>query len=343
MKKTIIFLTIAVLTISCAAQAKSKKGKNKEPEWLTNPKSVYPEQLYLTAIGEGDSRSEAENYAAGNLSKIFEVKVDTDETFIQRYEELTRNEKTDFTESSDVTKKVNLQSGQTFYNLQFSESYTDKLGRVYVLAYLNRFKTGELYEEKINQNQEKISYYLDENEQTEDPLIKYAALTAAETFSTQNEILLEQLDIISPETKEFLELNYNHNEIVKQTSNAAHNIKFRTEIEGDKENKIGILIENLFTELGFVASQDNLLLIEGSVNFEETDLGRDDNYIFVRYDLQLTVKDTTGNVIAALTEKGREGHATFLEAKERCIRTINKKIENSLKKTIINYFNKLIT
>ena len=58
---------------ACAVNAKSKKSP--KPKWLTNPKKVYPEQLYLTAIGEGDTRSDAENMAAANLSKIFEATI----------------------------------------------------------------------------------------------------------------------------------------------------------------------------------------------------------------------------------------------------------------------------
>ncbi|MBN2461576.1 MAG: LPP20 family lipoprotein [Candidatus Cloacimonetes bacterium] len=340
MKKTLFFIMAVLVLISCAVQAKSKKDK--KPDWLENPKSVYSEQLYLTAIGEGDSRNEAENYAAGNLAKIFETRVQTDETYSQRYQELMKGGKTTFEEEADVQKMVNLQAEQTLYNVQFSDSYTDQYGRVHVLAYLNRFKTGELYEEKINTNADRILFFLDLGDAASDPLMRYAAYNAAKTISLNNEILLSQLDIISPDTKEFLDLGYNHDEIVKMNAMAAKEVKFAMNIGNDQENKIGILIEDMFTDLGFVMSSDNLLLVEGEITFEQTDLGREDDNIFVRYDLQLKVKDPEGIVVAALTEKGREGHKTYLEARERAVRALEKKIRTSLKDRIISYLDSLV-
>ena len=39
------------------------RGGNR-PEWVDNPKLAYPENLYLVAVGEGDTRQAAENSAA---------------------------------------------------------------------------------------------------------------------------------------------------------------------------------------------------------------------------------------------------------------------------------------
>ena len=57
MKKTILLSIIIILILSCVAHAKKRKGS--KPEWLKNPKAVYSKAMYLTAIGEGDSRSDA--------------------------------------------------------------------------------------------------------------------------------------------------------------------------------------------------------------------------------------------------------------------------------------------
>ncbi len=342
MKRTILFIFIVLLITSCATQAKGKKGKTRKPVWLENPKAVYHEQRYLTAIGEGDSRMEAENYAAASLSKIFESKVKADETYTQMYKEIIKNDESSYEELTDVTKTVNIQSDQTLYNVQFADSYTDELGRVHVLAYLNRFKTGEIYEEKINKNSSQIEYFIKQSNSTKDILDKYATMSAASAFCMNNEILLDQLGIISPDTKEFLEINYNHNEIVKSTVEIAKGIKFRIKIENDTENKISILLEEMLTDLGFVMSEDAVLNVVGSISFEETNLDRDDDFVFVRYDLKLKIKDNDEAVLAALTEKGKEGHTIYLEAKERAIRKIGQKIQKSLKKKLISYFNSLV-
>ncbi|MCK4312950.1 MAG: LPP20 family lipoprotein, partial [Candidatus Cloacimonetes bacterium] len=244
MKK--ILLVVLMLIILFTLQAKKKKVK--PPAWLENPKAVYSEQMYLSAIGEGDSRREAENIAAGNLSKIFESKVKTDETVVQRYMELTKGDEFTYEDQTDVTKSVNIQSEQTLFNIQFAESYTNEMGRVFVLAYLNRMKTAEIYGEKINKNTESVTYFTKLCDGSDDPMMKYAAMSAASAVGMSNEVLLEQLGIIFPTSKEMLEINYNYNDLMKKTAEVAKQLSFKIDIKNDTENKISILVEELLTD-----------------------------------------------------------------------------------------------
>ncbi|MCF7858216.1 MAG: LPP20 family lipoprotein [Candidatus Cloacimonetes bacterium] len=338
MKKTVLLLIIMILVISCVAHAKKKKST--QPEWLKNPKVVYSEQQYLTAIGEGDSRSSAENMAAGNLARIFESNVKAEETVTQRYFELTKNKKTSIEEQTEVNKNVNIQAQQTLFNIQFGESYTDDLGRVYAIAYLNRFKTAEIYESKIDKNSQRIEYFVKSATETNDPLMKYAAGSAALTVSAINEVLLAQLSIIFPSAIDMLEISYQHEKIVKLAKEAATAVTCGININNDKDNKITIMLEEMVNDLGFILSKDNVLRINGNILLEKTDLKR--NLEFVRYELQISVKDDKDDTIVSMTEKGREGHVSALEARERALRTLGKVINKQLKSKLINYFDSLI-
>jgi len=323
-------------------QAKSKKETNSRPVWLENPKAKYSELLYLTAIGEGDSRNGAENMAAANLSKIFESKIKAEDATRQRYRELTIDHKTTTEDDLTVDKNVNIRSEQTLYNIQFADSYTDDLGRIYALAFLKRFETGEIYEGKIDKNAERIEYFSKQSKEANGILIKYAALNAASVVALHNEILLEQLNIISPDTKEFLELNYNYNDLVKETAELAKQVGFSINIQNDPDHKIGIAVESMLTDLGFVISEKGILEVVSDVLFENTDLHRDDDFKFVRYNFNLKIIDKSGNIIVSLFEIGKEGHTTYFEAQERAIRTIDKKIKKNLKKKLIAYFDGLV-
>ena len=338
MKKSILLAITLILILSCAAHA--KKRKSSKPEWLKNPKAVYSEQMYLSAIGEGDSRSDAENMAAGNLARIFESNIRAEETVNQRYMELTKNNKTDFEEQTDVTKSVNIQSKQTLFNIQFGESYTDDMGRVHTIAFLNRMKTAEIYESKINKNAERISYFAKIANESNDPILKYSSLSAASAVSLQNELLLAQLAIIFSSAIDMLEINYNHNKIIKDANEAAAGISCNIRIQNDEENKITILLEELVNDLGFVLSDYNVLTIDGNILLEKTDLKRD--LEFVRFELQINITDNKGNVIVSMSEKGREGHISATEARARAIRTLSKKINKQLKKKLIAYFDGMI-
>ncbi len=338
MKKTILLSLIIILILSCAAHAVKRKGS--KPEWLKNPKAVYPEQMYLTAIGEGDSRSDAENMAAGNLSRIFESNIKAEETVNQRYMELTKNNKTELEEQTDVTKSVNIQSKQTLLNIQFGESYTDDVGRISTIAYLNRMKTAEIYENKINKNAGRIDYFVGISKKSDDPILKYAALSAASAVSLHNELLLTQLTIIFPSAIDMLEINYHHDQIIKDTKAAAANVSCKIAIQNDDENKIKIMLEELINDLGFVLSEDNVLRIDGNILLEKTDMKRD--LEFIRYELQINVTDNKNKVIVSMSEKGREGHVSATEAKARAIRTLSKQINKQLKRKLIAYFDGMV-
>nr|MDA3812713.1 hypothetical protein [Candidatus Cloacimonadota bacterium] len=241
---------------------------------------------------------------------------------------------------TDVTKSVNIQSQQTLFNIQFGESYTDDVGRISTIAYLNRMKTAEIYENKINKNAGRIYYFTGISEKNNDPILKYAALSAASAISSQNELLLTQLSIIFPSAIDMLEINYNHDQIVKNSNAAAANVSCKIAIQNDEEKKITIMLEELINDLGFVLSEDNVLRIDGNILLEKTDLRRD--LEFIRFELQINVTDNKNNVIVSMSEKGREGHVSAQEAKARAIRTLSKKINKQLKKKLIAYFDGMV-
>ena len=158
MKNIFLYFFIIILC-SCSINAREKDKK--KPEWLENPEKVYSPQMYLTAIGEGDTRKDAKSMAAANLAKIFKMEVKASENTLQRYEELTKDNKTKNEDFTQIEKNVNIQSNQVLMNVKYADTYTDNLGRVYALAYINRLKTAQIYEQKINNNAAKIDYFLE--------------------------------------------------------------------------------------------------------------------------------------------------------------------------------------
>jgi len=137
-----------------------------------------------------------------------------------------------------------------------------------------------------------------------------------------------------------LEINYVHNEIVKDANEAAAGIACKIDIQNDNENKVTILLEELVNEMGFVISKENILTFDGNILLEKTDLKRD--LEFVRYELQINILDNKDEIIVSMSEKGREGHVSATEARARAIRTLSKKINKQLKKKLIAYFDGMI-
>ncbi len=335
----IFTLVLALLLNSCATKIATSKDK-KRPDWLDNPYNKYRESLYLAAIGEGDTRKAAENNAIGNISLIFESKIKVENTTEQRYEELFTKEGSTFSKTLKNKQNVKTGSNQTLFNVQYGDSYTDKNGRNYVIAYLDRLETGELYETKIAKNSSKIKFYLENSSLSSDLKRSYAYLNAATVVNSVNQSLVSQLQIISPDFWNNSKLGYDPNELEEKAANSTKLICFAGNIENDEDGKVKNILQEFLSNKGFVIRENPLLTLDGSVNFEDLDLPRAEK--FVRWHLDLNLNDSAGNTLVSLSEDGREGHLSKGEAKARAIRTIRSKVEKKFSKSLDNYFDSLV-
>ncbi len=326
-----LVLLLFVLTIS------NIKAQNL-PEWINNPYSIYPDINYLVAVGEGDTRKAAENNALSNLSLIFKSDIKVDNTQLDKYNELF-GDKESFQHQSNVTKKVNISGGQTLYNVKFGNTFTSNTGRVYIIAFIDRMETSEIYNEKISNNSSKVQYFLNLANKSDDILSKYAALNAAYLFALENEKLISQLKIISPDFGN-LKPNYNFDEINKSTIDAAKKISFSVSIENDSDEKIEYLIKDLINDKNFIINSNPLLIISGKVDYEKLDLQRNEK--FVNWTLFLNVLNNNNETVLTCSFKGREGSVSYDAALSRCINEISKKIKNDFNNRLTEFFDGLV-
>lgn len=334
--KKILFYILLLLAITTILSA--KKTKHNKPDWIQNPSINHPNQLFLTSVGDGSTKREAEANAQAGLSRIFESKISVENTFKERFKEVTSSKETSSESETEMNKQVRIDSEQTLFNINFAEYYTDKLGMVYVLAYIDRFKTADIYEEKIQKINDSIKFYLSKNEQETDLIEKYSILNIASLLSLKNEILLEQLSIISSDTKNMISLDYSHDEIISQLQKVAKKISFSVSIKNDNLGKVGKNIESYLSKEGFTISKNAVLSITGEISFDKVELNRDQK--FIRWTLSLNLENQNGVSLLTIFEKGREGHISYEEAQERCYRTINKKILTDFNRKLTEFFDR---
>ena len=77
---------LLIILSGCATTAKTDKAHTaggKAPLWISEPSSVYPEALYLSGVGYGPSRRDAEDAAAAVLIKAVSQKVEAQSSSVQ--------------------------------------------------------------------------------------------------------------------------------------------------------------------------------------------------------------------------------------------------------------------
>ncbi len=307
------------------------------PDWVANPKSAYPENQYLAAVGEGDTRHAAENAAAANLSRVFEAHIESDERMIDQTHETGRS----LERTTDFTADVNILSSQTLYNIQHAEAWKDRNGRYHAVAYLERRTTAALYRDKIGEQTARVHFLMATAEQSAEPLQKYANLRAALRQATETDYLLRQLKVIHPPSVPDATPGYSIDRLRKALADAAGGIKVGIAIEGDEGGRMAACIEELATGYGFAVGRPATLDIAGRVSIADTGQ-RMANLCFVRYALALQLMDGHGAILATINEKGREGHTSLAEANARAFRTLESAIEAGGARRLDAWFDSLV-
>ncbi len=343
MKRYTTLMLLLLIVTTCyisALSARRDASEDNRPEWLINPQSRYPEGMYLVAIGEGDSRSQAESAAAANLAHIFETRIEAEQLFQERYRELVSEESQQSEMITDIDRSVSTTAAQTLYNIQYADSYTDNLGRVHVLAYIDRHKTADIYMAKIDKHNEQIKLLLNSIENTSSPLERYSYASAALVISIANENLLDQLQIIAPDYKAMIQLDYNHNELQLETREMANNLKFMVSLDNDSDGRIEKVLTDILNEQGFLVTDHGTIEITGEILIEEVDLQRPEK--FVRWHLNLDMKDTGSQSVVSHSQRGREGHINHQEAVARAYRSIERDIRQEFTRKLFAYFDNLV-
>ena len=83
-------------------------------------------------------------------------------------------------------------------------------------------------------------------------------------------------------------------------------------------------------------------MVSGSLNMSLTDLNREDDTIFYRWDMSLNLTQPDGKTILSLNPSGRSGSISEQEAKSRVYIDIEKKLDKTLKKELNSWFDNIV-
>lgn len=308
-----------------------------EPDWVRNPKSVYPEKEYLVAVGAGDTRGAAENAADANLARIFEAHIESDERMVDRISETTE----DFTRTTDLTTDINILSSQTLINIQHAEAWRDDRGQYHAVAYLDRRDTAPIYRNRVDELAEQVTALIEYAEQDERLLGQYANYRAALHAARANALLLQQLKVIHAPSASAAAPHYSINEIQRAAVESAKKILVDIHIDGDHEDRMTACLQELITRYGFVVGTPAVIRIKGKAAVTDTGQ-RTADLSFYRYNLSVQITDTDGNVLAAISELGREAVTSPNEAISRCYRTMENAIKSEGASRLDHFFDSLV-
>lgn len=311
------------------------------PDWYLNPQSVYPDNQFLTSVGTGDSRRDAEQQALAGLSQIFEAEIEVDVETRERYRELVTADGA-FSESDvQLAQTTNIRAAQTLLNVQFGEAAVDELGRVHVIAWIERIPTGRLYVDLIDKNARQVESFLGSAARSDGILREYAYLSAATVVATNNEVLRDQLRIIAPGMGEMARVSYDFNELLQQRADLASAMTVSVAVDGDRDDRVGAAVrEALSAERFPVVTSGAVLSVTGRASVEPVELSND--FETVRWVLTLEMRGPDGASLVTFDDQNRASAVTVDSAIAFAYRDIEEVITDDFVSSIRAYFDGLV-
>ena len=171
---------------------------SKQPDWVDNPGEEFPQKHYLSAVGEADDRSTADDRALANLAKIFEVAIsDRSLDFSQARVSADQSGST-VSNVQTASRYVTTEARQILEGAQLVESWQGEDGKTYSLAVLEKAPATRRLREAVRgadrQIADRVNYA---SQQAPNAVVALAALEQARKIETERSNLNRNLAVVS--------------------------------------------------------------------------------------------------------------------------------------------------
>ena len=171
---------------------------SKQPDWVDNPGEEFPQKHYLSAVGEADNRSTADDRALANLAKIFEVGIsDRSLDFSQARVSADQSGST-VSNVQTASRYVTTEARQILEGAQLVESWQGEDGKTYSLAVLEKAPATRRLREAVRgadrQIADRVNYA---SQQAPNAVVALAALEQARKIETERSNLNRNLAVVS--------------------------------------------------------------------------------------------------------------------------------------------------
>jgi hypothetical protein len=303
------------------------------PVWVDNPSAVYPERLYVSAVGSGRDRRGAETGALGSLSSYFKQSV----TSTINIRDTERQVNGQSSSESQMSQSIEAASAlDALIGAEIKTAWNDaKNNTWYAAAVMEKAVCGGLYASEIDKAMTEIR-----------ALIGIPGDPSFEAIGNCQKArgILEKAEIYTLVLR--MLGGPNRQVEVSQLSIAitaalaeARAVPVDVRVNGDVNGRIKAAFAEVFTAAGFrTGNQNSRFVLEVVMNMTPVTGGR---YFNTRYTVDAVLKDTrNGTELFSYNTGNRESHpAGQGEADNRAVIGAERKIANDFPEILQGYIN----
>lgn len=259
-----IIITLLLFTLTACSAPKS-------PDWTSGSSELYPAQNYLTGVGTGASRVEADDRARAEIAKIFNVRIEaTDSSYESEW--LNRSGDSSSNEyQQSLEARVTATSDKLLSGVQIAESWHDEKNRVYYsIAVLDRIKASRVLKQQMDDFDMAADEQVRRAEQSQSKLRSLGHYLKALHALDKRRELAGDLQITSP-SGWVDEPSHSINDLDREANQIASSLEIFLDLKNDNKNIVrGALIRKL-ADIGLhlTATAPGDITIKGQVDIDE--------------------------------------------------------------------------
>ncbi|MDR0589555.1 MAG: LPP20 family lipoprotein [Spirochaetaceae bacterium] len=304
-----------------------------KPSWVDRPSSIYPDSRFVSAVGGGGDRRQAETNALGALTAFFKQSVSSRIRMIESEIEVNGRSTSSSLNLSSIEAAAAL---DTLIGAEIKNTWNDPINGVwYAVAVMEKAQCGALYTGELNKTIREINTLIAISDGVSFETI--SKCQAAQKLAAQADVYATVLALLDGPNRqqEVSELTAR----IAGTMNDAKAIPVDVRVNGDINGRIKAAFAGAFTSLGFrTGNRNSRFALEVTTTFTPAPQGR---YFNTRYTVDAVLKDTrTGAELFTYNIGNRESHpANQSDADNRALIGAERKITEEFPEILQEYLN----
>ena len=327
---------VCLLFFSCAG------GGEKAPDWILNPSSVYPDSDYVSAVGMGISRQEAERDATAALTREIRQRVQAQ---ISAEESLVQ-EGMGWSQTNKLASSVDTTSDVEITGITIQEVYSVKHGKdmdYYALALIDRQQTGVYYKTKAQNNVDVINAKITEAYKNPNTFSSAEILHQAVEIAEENDLYLDILSVVNSKMRSIIVPEYKNAQAVAEMERQMRAaVTVYIDVDQDVNGRVESAFKAVLKKYNVTTSLDKdtaSYILDVKVSFTPFEMPDVSNK-YARYVLDAAMLESaTGNTVFTFNENGREAHLSESEAIQRALRTTEQSINQKFSTQFAAFIN----
>lgn len=290
-------------------------------KWVDEISVFYPEKLFLTGLGIGETKEKADNRAFQNISKSIKLHIKSEEFSKEEY---YQNDSGESTHTFNYDEKIQIESETVLENASIvKHGYDSSKEMYYSLAVLRKDKYSDILSSKIEESKENANRLLIAIEKEESKVIKLGNMFRLHMESAIQQNAYVVLRTVS-DNYSLYKPKPNLLEVQRMIDRFLLNeFVFSLKISGDMADEIKMIMGDVLTTKGYYISTDSGkepdVIIKGNMRIRKMPARRG-RWVILSWKFDLSfIESRNEAVILRYTLQNRQQQPSVEMARDRIL------------------------